>query len=343
MLREPVAYDTDARGACQMTRHLLIDTDPGIDDALAILLALRSPDARVEAVTTVAGNVPVDRATTNALRILAVAAPDPMPPLAEGAATPLKRGLVTAAHVHGQDGLGNLERFVEPDGRPRYPEPAHALEMRSGPEVILDMADRWGPELTIVMLGPLTNLALALQRDPRRLGRIGRVVVMGGAVAVPGNITPAAEFNIYVDPEAAALVLESGLEIELIPLDVTRRVVLAQAALTDRLRRCSDRVARFILDFTLHGFAFGAEREGGGIVLHDPLAMAVALDPSLVAFEALHVDVECDGKLTRGLTVADRREIPSHRKRAPTCRVAMDVDAGRVLALILERLCPVSA
>ncbi len=333
----------NARGTCQMTRHLLIDTDPGIDDALAMLLALRSAEARVEAVTTVAGNVAVDAATANARRILAVADRVPPPPLARGAPAPLKRALVTAAHVHGQDGLGNLERFVELDGRPRYPEPAYPVEMRSGPEVILDAADRWGGDLTIVALGPLTNLALALQQDPRRLGRVGRIVVMGGAIGVPGNVTPAAEFNFYADPEAAAAVLEAGLRVELIPLDVTRRVVLAQAALTDRLRRCSDRVARFILDFTLHGFAFGDGREGGGIVLHDPLAMAVALDPSFVIFEPLCVEVECEGKVTRGLSLADRREIPSHRKRAPTCRVAVDVDADRVLRLVLERLCPVSA
>lgn len=326
-----------------MTRHLLIDSDPGIDDALAILLALRSADARVEAVTTVAGNVPVDLATANARRILAVAAPEAPPPLARGAAAPLKRELITAGHVHGQDGLGNLERFLEPDGRPRYPEPTHDLEMRSGPEVILEAVVRWGSELTIVALGPLTNLALALERDARRLGRAGRIVVMGGAIAVPGNVTPAAEFNFYVDPEAAAAVLEAGLAVELVPLDVTRRVVLAQTALTDRLRRCSDRVARFILDFTLHGFAFGSEREGGGIVLHDPLAMAVALDPSLVTFEPLCVKVECEGKLTRGLSLVDRREIPSHRKGMPTCRVAVDVDAERVLGMVLERLCPASA
>lgn len=326
-----------------MTRHLLIDSDPGIDDALAILLALRSSDVRVEAVTTVAGNVAADRATANARRILAVVAPMPPPRLAPGAPAPLKRALVTAHQVHGQDGLGNLERFVEPNGRPRYPEPTYAIEMRSGPEVILEAADRWGPDLTIVALGPLTNLALALQEDPRRLGRTGRIVVMGGAIAVPGNITPAAEFNFYVDPEAAAAVLEAGLPVELVPLDVTRRVVLAQTALTERLHRCSDRIARFMLDFTLHGFAFGGEREGGGIVLHDPLAMAVALDPSLVTFEPLHVEVECEGRLTRGLSLADRREIPSHRKRAATCRVAVDVDAERVLQMVLERLCPVSA
>jgi inosine-uridine nucleoside N-ribohydrolase len=121
-------------------------------------------------------------------------------------------------------------------------------------------------------------------------------------------------------------------------------VVLAQAVLTERLRRCpDDRIARFILDFTLHGFAFGAAEEGGGIVLHDPLAMAVALDPSLVTFEPMSVEVECEGKLTRGLSLADRRGIPSHRKRVPGCRVAMDVDADAVLRLFLERLCPASA
>jgi inosine-uridine nucleoside N-ribohydrolase len=327
-----------------MTRHLLIDTDPGIDDALAILLALASPEAHIEAVTVVAGNVPVDLATANARRILAVAAPTPMPPVIRGAEAPLKRTLVTAGHVHGQDGLGNLDRFVEPDGRLRYPEPPPIVETRSAAEAILETVDRWGPELTVVALGPLTNLAAAAALDARRLARAGRVVVMGGAITVSGNVTPAAEFNFFVDPEAAAQVLEAGLAVELIPLDVTRRVVLAQAVLTERLRRCpDDRIARFILDFTLHGFAFGASQEGGGIVLHDPLAMAVALDPSLVTFEPMSVEVECEGKLTRGLSLADRRALPSHRKRVPSCRVAMDVDADAVLRLFLERLCPASA
>jgi pyrimidine-specific ribonucleoside hydrolase len=327
----------------------LIDTDPGIDDALAILLALASPEVRIETVTVVAGNVPVDLAAANARRILAVAAPTPMPPVIRGAEAPLKRSLVTAGHVHGQDGLGNLDRFVDPGGRLRYPEPPppkppSMIDARSAAEAILETVDRWGPELTIVALGPLTNLAAAAALDARRLARAGRVVVMGGAVAVSGNVTPAAEFNFFVDPEAAAQVLEAGLAVELIPLDVTRRVVLAQAVLTERLRRCpDDRIARFILDFTLHGFAFGASQEGGGIVLHDPLAMAVALDPSLVTFEPMSVEVECEGKLTRGLSLADRRAIPSHRKRVPSCRVAMDVDADAVLRLFLERLCPASA
>lgn len=327
-----------------MPRHLLIDTDPGIDDALALLLAVASPEARIEAVTVVAGNVPVDLAMANARRILAVAGPSPMPPVVRGAEAPLERALVTAGHVHGEDGLGNLDRFVEPDGRLRYPEPPSVLETRSAAELILETVDRWGPELTLVALGPLTNVAAAAALDARRLARVGRVVVMGGAVAVPGNVTPAAEFNFYVDPEAAAQVLELGLPLELVPLDVTRQVVLAQSVLTKRLRRChEDRIARFILDFTLHGFAVGAAQEGGGIILHDPLAMAVALDPGLVTLEAMPVEVECDGRLTRGMSLADRRAIPSHRKRLPTCRVATAVDREAVLRLFLDRLCPASA
>ncbi|HZP36064.1 MAG TPA: nucleoside hydrolase [Methylomirabilota bacterium] len=327
-----------------MSRRLLIDTDPGIDDALALLLALASPDARIEAITVVAGNVPVDLALANARRILAVAAPSRMPPVARGAEAPLKHPLVTAGHVHGDDGLGNLDRVLEPDGRPRYPEPPTVLETGSAAEVILETVDRWGPELTLVALGPLTNLAAAAALDARRLARVGRVVVMGGAVAVPGNVTPAAEFNFYVDPDAAAQVLGLGLPLELVPLDVTGQVVLAQSVLRERLGRCpDDRVARFVLDFTRHGFAFGADHEGGGIVLHDPLAVAVALAPGLVTLEPMSVEVECDGRLTRGMSVADRRAIPSHRKRPPTCRVAVSVDREAVLRLFLDRLCPASA
>jgi purine nucleosidase/pyrimidine-specific ribonucleoside hydrolase len=326
-----------------MSLRLLIDTDPGIDDALALLLALSSPEATVEAITTVAGNVSLEQATVNVARILEVVRPEPRPRLARGAAAPLKRPLVMAGHVHGQDGLGNLDRFVEPDGRPRYPAPAPSLEMQAAPDLILDLAHRFGSELVVVALGPLTNLALALARDRARLGRIGRLVVMGGAVGVPGNVTPAAEFNFYVDPEAAAAVFEAGLDIELVPLDVTRQVVLEQGALADRLIRCPHRVARFIADFTLHGFAFGAARGEGGIVLHDPLAVAVALDPSLVRFEALRVEVECEGRATRGLSLADRRPIPAHLKRTANCRVATRVDVPRFLALFLDRLCPASA
>jgi inosine-uridine nucleoside N-ribohydrolase len=250
------------------------------------------------------------------------------------------RELVTAGHIHGDDGLGHLDRFVEPDGRPRYPAPDPIIEMRDGVDLILDLADRLREELVVVALGPLTNLALALQRDRGVLSRVGRIVVMGGAVAVPGNVTPGAEFNFYVDPEAAAAVFEAGLPIDLVPLDVTHQVVLPQAELARRLAACSSSLGRFVADFSLHGFAVG--RRKSGMILHDPLAMGVALDPSLVGFEDLHVEIECEGRATRGLSLGDRRELPSHRKRRPNCRVATTVDAPRFLTLFLDRLCPAS-
>jgi len=340
-------YDTEPATGCQLTTPILIDTDPGIDDALAILLALGSPEVSVEAITTVAGNVEVDFATANVFRILDVARPWDVtrprrrPLVARGAAAPLAGPLLTAAHVHGEDGLGNLGGLRGPDGRPRYPEPSHTLQMLDGADLILETADRFAGRLVVVALGPLTNVALALRRDPRRLAQVARVVVMGGAVAVPGNVTAAAEFNMHVDPEAAAPVFASGLPIELVPLDVTRRVVLTRADLGVALSRHGGKTARFIEDFTAHGFDFETRRGDGAMALHDPLAVGVAVDASLVTLEPLHVAVECEGRLTRGMTVADRR--PHRDRPAPTCRAALDVDAPRFLRLFLERVCRASA
>jgi purine nucleosidase/pyrimidine-specific ribonucleoside hydrolase len=306
---------------------------------LALLLAFRSPGVSVEAITTVAGNVTVDQATRNAFRVLDVVQPDPMPRVARGAEAPLVRSLVTAHLVHGDDGLGNLDRLVGADGRPRYPMRAHTLEMIDGPDLILEMLDRFGSELVVVALGPLTNLAAALRRDPQRLARAARIVAMGGAITAPGNVTPAAEFNFYVDPDAAAAVFEAELPLELVPLDVTRRVVLREDELAARLSGSRTNVARFVADFTRHGFASGGE----GIFLHDPLAVAVAIDPSLVGFEPLAVEVECEGRITRGMSVADRRAKSSGPRRPPNCRVALSVDTARVVSLLFERLCPASA
>jgi inosine-uridine nucleoside N-ribohydrolase len=341
------AYDTEPTTGCQMTTPVLIDTDPGIDDALAIFLALGSPEISVEAITTVAGNVEVDLATANVFRILDVARPRDAthpgrrPLVAAGAAAPLAGPLLTAAHVHGEDGLGNLGTLLESDGRPRYPEPSHTLEMIDGADLILETSDRFAGRLVVVALGPLTNVALALRRGPKRLARAARIVVMGGAVNVPGNVTAVAEFNMHVDPEAAAEVFASGLPIELVPLDVTRRVVLTRASLGAALRRPGGRTARFIEDFTAHGFEYETRRGDGAMALHDPLAVGVAVDATLVTLEPLHVAVECEGRLTRGMTVADRR--PHRDKPAPTCRAALDVDAPRFLRLFLERVCRASA
>lgn len=331
-----------------MAPPVLIDTDPGIDDALALLVALASPELRVEAITTVAGNVDVDTATGNAGRILAIVRrscrPDfRIPLVARGAAAPLSRPLVTAAHVHGDDGLGRLDRFRLADGRPRYPADLPALTPCDAADLIVDAAGRFRGELVLVALGPLTNVALALRRDRARLRGLARLVVMGGTVAVPGNVTPAAEFNIFVDPEAAAEVLDAGLPVELVPLDVTRQVTLPRPALEALLGYRSDPWAEFLRHFTAHAFDVAERRGGSGIVLHDPLAVAVALDRSLVGLERFHVAVECEGRHTRGVTVADRRPGPADRRLPPNCAVAMTVDARRALALIMERLCPASA
>ncbi len=314
---------------------LLIDTDPGIDDALALLLAFQSRECSVEAITTVAGNVAVERCTLNVFRVLEAVKPERAPVVGRGAEKPLARALVSAPHVHGDDGLGNLSL--------RYPPPRQQVSPLDGPDLILDTIGRFPGELVLVALGPLTNLALALQRDAPRLREVRRVVVMGGAVAVPGNASPVAEFNFYVDPEAAAQVLTSGLPIELVPLDVSHRAILPRSVLHKRLAACPDRISRFITDMTQQGFQFEEEIGEGGITLHDPVALAVALDPSLARFEPVHVAVECEGALTRGMSVADRRPIPVGRKAPATCRVALRLETDRFLEMFLDRLCPASS
>src|SRR3972149_653493 len=281
-----------ARGCQIMTLPLLIDTDPGIDDALALLLALRSPECSVEAITTVAGNVPVERCTLNALRVLEAVGPARVPPVGRGADKPLTRTLVSATHLHGEAGLGNLAEIREADGSLRYPKPRVSLSPLDGPDLILDTIDRFPGELVVVAIGPLTNLALALQRDPRRMAQLRRVVIMGGAVGVRAR----------------------GLPIELVPLDVTRNAILPRSVLQQRLAACPDPVSRFIADTTQRGFQFGEEIGEGGITLHDPVALGIAVGPSLTFFESLHVAVECEGALTRGMSVADRRSIPVGRK-----------------------------
>jgi inosine-uridine nucleoside N-ribohydrolase len=164
---------------------------------------------------------------------------------------------------------------------------------------------------------------------------------MGGAVSVPGNVTPVAEFNFYVDPEAAAQVLTAGLPVELVPLDATTRTILSRKLFQERLTAYPDQVSRFVADFTAKGFELAAQQGESGFTLHDPLAAGVALDPSLLTFQSLHVAVECAGSLTSGMAVADRRPLP--QKQPPNCRVAMSVDAERFLSFFLDRLCPASA
>ena len=298
----------------------LIDTDPGLDDALALFYAWGSPGLRLAGLTTVAGNVEVAQATRNLFRLLALWGPRPAPLVAEGAAAPLARPLVTAKGYHGDDGLGGLEDWAPVEPR---------LSPLDGPDFIVDAARRTREPLTLIALGPLTNVALALMRDRAAVGTLARVVIMGGAVDVPGNVTPTAEFNFHVDPEAAARVLDAGLNVDLVALDATRQALLSRAALEAELARHPGAFATRCAAFTLRGFRQDAARGTSGMVLHDPLAVAVALDPTLVSWEKARLVVDGEGATRRA-------------PGAPNCRLAGVVDAPRVVASLLERLCPAS-
>jgi inosine-uridine nucleoside N-ribohydrolase len=315
-------------------RPVVIDTDPGVDDALALCLALRSSELRVEAITTVAGNVPVEVATRNALRILDLLRPVPRPLIAQGASEPLERPLRIAAEVHGEDGLGGTTALLEQDGRPRYPDPPIGPDRTDAPDLLAEMAERFAGRLTVITLGPLTNLALALRSHGSLLKKVGQVVAMGGALRVPGNVTPVAEFNVWVDPEAAAEILQAGLPLRLVSLDVTHQVRLSASDLPPPP---DTPVARFIRDITGQTLAWCERVEGGGIPLHDPLAVAAAADPTLFAWEALPLRVETRGEHTTGMTVADLR--PGRGKGSGSaCEVASAVEAERARRFVLERL-----
>lgn len=324
-------------------RPVVIDTDPGVDDALAIVLALRSPELRVELMTTVAGNAGIRAVTDNARRLLALVDPDEPPRLVRGAAGPLRGRLNTAPEVHGDDGLAGLSTLRDRAGRLLYPASrGPAPDGRDAAGAIVAEAREHREALTIVALGPLTNIARALDVDEGAMRRVGRLIVMGGAVEAPGNVTAAAEFNFHVDPVAADRVLASGMRITLVALDVTRRVRLRWAAARNALRGDRSALARALRHFTRAWSSSEA-----GMPLHDPLATALAIDPALARTRPLPVRVETKGMHTRGMSVADRRPHRAAPRRsagnageadASLVDVAFEVDARGVLDLVAERV-----
>ena len=327
-------------GASRGPRRIIIDTDPGVDDALAILLALKSPEVKVEAITAVAGNVPLDLTLRNALRLVEIAGRTDIP-VAAGANRPLKRRLVTAAYVHGNNGLAGVE-FPEPKTKPTA-EPA--------PQLIRRIVRQSPGEVSIVAIGPLTNLALAFSEDPQLPSRIRSVTIMGGSLS-GGNITPAAEFNSYVDPEAAQAVYQSGARITMIGLDVTRKAALSegQVQLLESAGNQAGRAAGRIMRATLEQVRrTGAN--GGRLLAHDSMAVASFIDPSLVTLQDVHIEVETEGELTAGETVGYRKtpmrrsapllEAPAVADDAPfqpNAKAAVDVDGDRFLSFLIERL-----
>ncbi len=309
-------------------RRIIFDTDLGVDDALALLYMLASPEARLEAVTTVHGNVPVSVATANVFEVFSVASAALHPEVAQGSAAPLAGPGVNAMHVHGEDGLGGWTRRRRvPPGR-LSDQPASAL--------IVERARRFPGEITLLLIGPTTNAALAFARDPDGFRLLKNVVMMGGAVFEPGNVTATAEFNVYADPQAARQVIHSGVPLTMVTLDVTRRVALTREFLDARLARRNDAKAQFLRCLAEQGFSFFRKSTGSeGFYLHDPLAAAVALDHSLVETRRMKLDIETSGELTRGMLVADRRSWTSGEENVD---VSVAVDAPRFLELFSERV-----
>jgi inosine-uridine nucleoside N-ribohydrolase len=322
-----------------MPRHVIIDTDPGVDDALALILALQSPELCVDAITTVSGNVHVELATQNTLTVLGLFPPERRPPVARGAGQPLVRAFDTATSVHGDDGLGGVSCLRTAAGQPCYPAVGAAHASRDAVACLLDLIRRSPSELTLVALGPLTNLALAWRREAHTFRQLAEVVIMGGAVTVPGNVTPVAEFNIYVDPEAAQLVFASGVPITLIGLDVTERVRLTAEIIDQAVLPAGSPISQFVRDCTAQTIEFSSRVERPpGMAMHDPLAVGALIDPTLVHTVPLLVQVETKGELTTGMLVADRRSLLSDLKAPANVDVALEVDAGRFLEMFLHRL-----
>jgi purine nucleosidase len=308
-----------------LTHRIIIDTDPGQDDAIAILLALASPEIEVLGITSVAGNVPLALTTKNALKVVELAG-RPEVPVHAGAAAPLVRPLVTAEEVHGSTGL---------DG-PDLPEPA--LKPRDGHAVdfIVETLRREpAGTVTLCVLGPMTNIAMAFARAPEVVGRVARIVAMGGAWSEGGNTTPSAEFNIYADPHAAHAVFRSGAPIVLHPLDVTHRT-LTHARRVEGFRGLGTRPGTAVAEMMDFFERFDEAKYGtDGGPLHDPNVIAWLLRPEIYAGREVNVEVETGSELTMGQTVIDWWGTTDRPRNATVIR---EVDDDAFFALLLERI-----
>ncbi|KAL7598411.1 probable uridine nucleosidase 2 [Lactuca sativa] len=313
-------------------KKIIIDTDPGIDDAMAIFLALRSPEITVIGLTTIYGNVYTTLATRNALHLLEVAGRTDIP-VAEGSHVSYMKAtkLRVADFVHGVDGLGN-QNFPQPKSKP--------IE-KSAAEYLVEQANLYPGEITVVALGPLTNIALAIQLDPTFTKKIGQIVLLGGAFAVNGNVNPASEANIFGDPEAADIVFTSGADVVAVGINVTHQVIMKDSEL-ENMAESEGKFAKYlskILDyyFSYHRDAYSMK----GVYLHDPTALLAAVNPSLMTYTEGVVRVQTTG-ITRGLTLffnkQKRFNEATEWNNKPTVKVAVTVDAPAVVKLVMDRL-----
>ena len=307
-------------------QKIIIDTDPGQDDAVAILLALASPDEiEVLGITAVAGNVPLSLTEKNARIVCELAGRSDIGVYA-GCAHPLKRKLVTAEHVHGKTGL---------DG-PELPEPKIKLKEKHGVDFIIDTLMQ-EPENSVSLcpLGPLTNIATAMLKEPRITSRIKQIVLMGGAYFEVGNITPAAEFNIFVDPDAAKIVFASGIEIVVMPLDVTHKALVTTQR-NEAFRQLKTPVGVAVAEMTDFFERFDKDKYGSaGAPLHDPCVTAYLIDPTIFSGRKINVEIETESELTLGMTVADWWRVTDREANA---FFVGDLDANKFFSLLTNRL-----
>ncbi len=309
-----------------MARKIIIDTDPGQDDAVAILLALASPhELDVVGITAVAGNVPLELTARNA-RIVCELANKPDVKIFAGCAAPMRRSLVTAEHVHGNTGLDGVQ----------LPDPTMRLQDQHAVELIVDtLRDEPSGTVTFCALGPLTNIATAFERAPDIAARAEEIVLMGGAYFEVGNTTPTAEFNIYVDPEAADIVFKSGVKLTVMPLDVTHKA-LVTAPRVKGFAALGTQVGRAVAGWTNFFERFDKGKYGSaGAPLHDPTVIAYLLQPDLFSGRHINVEIETQSELTRGMTVADWWGVTD---RAANSTFIGDIDADGFFKLLTDRL-----
>ncbi|MHB8778043.1 MAG: nucleoside hydrolase [Anaerolineales bacterium] len=306
-------------------KRIIIDTDPGVDDALTFLLALASPEIKLEALTTVQGNVTVEKATRNALSVLELANASHIP-VAQGSAQPLvKQPHKSGEAVHGASGVGK-SNLPEPRSKPLE---QHAVDF------LIEKIMAEPNQISLFPIGPLTNIALAIRKEPRIAQNLKELVIMGGAIRQGGNITPLAEFNIHEDPHAAHIVFHSGIPITLIPLDVTYKCLLTSADI-DRLNKINSPIAKFIRDATGVYMDFYKQYEDfDGCAMHDPLTLATVIAPELLSFEDHYVDVDISGGVSMGNTFADFMRVS---RKPANIKIALDVRGRDFVELFIERM-----
>ncbi|HJQ15315.1 MAG TPA: nucleoside hydrolase [Anaerolineales bacterium] len=307
-----------------MPKRILFDTDPGIDDACAILLALASPELSVEGLSIVHGNCSLDQATTNALSVLELANTSHLP-VAKGCELPLVQPSLLAPETHGDTGLGYAE-LPSPQSKPIV---QHAIDF------LIEKILAAPGDITLLAIGPLTNIALAIRQEPRVVHALKEIIIMGGAIRYKGNTTALAEFNTYVDPHAAHIVYHAGIPTTLVPLDVTYQCVLTQDDVR-RLQQVDSPITKFVADATRFYMEFHDEfQKIDGCVINDPLALALAFAPELCTYQELPVDVDLSGGISMGKTIAD---FYNYGKKPANMKVALSVRARDFIDLFVERI-----